>query len=142
MLFTLAFCLHGSLALQAWKSGWARIPNAGVADQHAWAQLIELGPQIFHERDWEYGMHVFNERLGPFFTDGPRTAWKCHDMKRNLASQGLVAFTCMRNGCSRPAENGMPSTEAVNGYKEDFQFCSKWCKDACLQDPRRRRRAE
>ena len=85
--------MHGSLALQAWKSGWAKAPNVGVGEQHALTQLIELGPQIFHEKDWEYGMSVFEERSGPFFADGPRTAWQCHDMKRNLASQGLVVFT-------------------------------------------------
>jgi len=141
LLFTLVFCLHGSMALQAWKSGWAKIPNTGVCDQHALTQLIELRPLIFHQKDWEYGMRVFEEKSGPFFADGPRTAWQCHDMKRSLASQGLVAFQCMRNECTRPAENGMPSTEAVNGYEEDYNFCSQWCEAAFLQDPRRRRRA-
>ena len=142
LLLTLVFNVPGSLALLAWQSGWSKPPNTGVGEDHALTQLLELGPQIYHSEDWKYAMCMFEGKHGAFFQDGPHTAWQNHGVKRFLASQGLVVFPCMRDGCDKPSEDGFPSTEGDEKCPEDLHFCGTACAEAFLTDPRRLRRGK
>ena len=140
LLFTLVFNVPGSLALFAWQCGWSKTPNTGPCEDHAITQLLTLGPQIYHASDWAYAKNVFETREGAFFADGPRTAWQNHEIKKALASQGLVVFPCMRSGCDKPAADGLPSIVGSGDQKEDLHFCGNACKDAYLQESKRARR--
>ena len=140
MLLTLVFNVPGSLALLAWQSGWSEAPNTGVCKVHALTQLLQLGPQLYHTETWKYAKSIFDGRHGAFFQDGPRTAWQNHAVRKELASQGLMVFPCMRLGCDKPAADGLPSIEADEFQKEDLHFCDIACAKAYLEDPRRVRR--